>query len=138
MSHNGTGTPGANGARTGTPGNGNELAKTTAGPPGPADLLPQPDWLKAMRAAIAGAISGESLKDVMDAQMKKAKGGDLRAAKFVFDQAHKLVESESQRPVEITQNNYYVDGASADAESVRPHVPINGAKVHQAGRNPFK
>src|SRR4051794_33894175 len=99
-------------------GNGNSHAATTSlskqthrieespSPAAAAQVMELPPWLKTLRDAMGNSMKGEDLTQIMGAQLEKAKAGDVGAAKFVFDQAHKLIQSE-QRRVTITQNNYY-------------------------------
>ena len=79
--------------------------------------MQMPPWLAAIRDAMAGAIKPEDLASVMAAQVEKAKKGDARAAAFVMDQAHKLLQAEQRRPITVTQTNNYYEG------DVRPDVP---------------
>ncbi len=76
-----------------------------------------PPWLAAIRDAMAGAIKPEDLASVMAAQVERAKKGDAKAAAFVMDQAHKLLQGEQRRPIKVTQTNNYYEG------DVRPDVP---------------
>lgn len=71
-----------------------------------AELLEHPPWLKALRESMAASINGGDLKDIMAAQVAKAKEGDRKAADFVFRQAHQMLKSAEKR-VTITQNNFY-------------------------------
>jgi len=80
-----------------------------------------PPWMGALREAMSGAIAPDDVKEVMAAQVRKAREGDRKAADFVMNQAHKLMASQAklQRPVTIVQNNYY--DVPADE---RPGAPI--------------
>lgn len=83
-----------------------------------AAIMELPPWLKAMRDAMGESISGEDLKEVMAAQVKAAKGGNIAAANFVMNQAHRLIESERKR-VNIIQNNFF-----DTPPEKRPDTPI--------------
>ncbi len=74
--------------------------------PETADLMKLPPWLEALRESMGDAIKGDDLKDIMKAQIDKAKGGDRSAAQFVFNQANKMIR-EHQKPVTIVLNNFY-------------------------------
>lgn len=79
-----------------------------------------PPWMKALREAMTGSITGDDITQVMKAQVDKAKEGDLRAASFVMNQAHKLMATQSQQcPATIVQNNYYDTPADE-----RPDAPL--------------
>ncbi|MDB5297794.1 MAG: hypothetical protein JWO31_3777 [Phycisphaerales bacterium] len=80
-----------------------------------------PPWLQSLRDAMSGSIKGDDLQSIMQAQVDKAKEGDMRAASFVFNQAHKLMAAQAQQapPVTIVQNNYY--------DAPRPDAPIEPA-----------
>src|SRR4051812_47486185 len=86
-----------------------------------AELMQPPQWLTSLREAISGSIAPADLKEVIGAQVAKAREGDVKAAKFVMDQAHKLMASQAklQPQVTIVQNNYYDTPADE-----RPNVPI--------------
>ena len=71
------------------------------------DLMEPPAWLKSLREAMTSSLDASDLKAVMSKQVEKAKDGDTRAAAFVMDQAHRMLQSESKRAVSIVQNNYY-------------------------------
>lgn len=103
-------------------GNGALARRGMATPDLPAvqELQEPPPWLKALRDAMAGSITGEDVKEVMAAQVQKAKDGDMKAAAFVMGQAHKLMQADAKRPpVTIVQNNYYDTPADE-----RPDVPL--------------
>ncbi len=122
-----------------TPANGNghgsALARTT--PPDPmqnptaAELMKPPPWLSALRDALAGSIQPDDIKEVMAAQVKKAKEGDKNAAAFVMNQAHKLMTTQAmQPPVTIIQNNYYDDSQRPDAP-IEPGDELEGADIRK-------
>jgi hypothetical protein len=104
-------------------GNGTHALGTTTTPAPPpvavdGELMKPPPWLAALREAMAGAIKADDLTAVMSKQVEKAKGGDTRAAAFVMDQAHKLMNAAAKQvPSTIVQNNYY--------DSPRPDAPID-------------
>jgi len=77
----------------------------------PEQMMTLPPWLVALRESMVGAIKAEDLSAIMQAQVDKAKTGDVKAAAFVLDQAHRLLKSEQKR-VTIVQNNYYDTPAS--------------------------
>ena len=78
-------------------------------------VMALPPWLAAMRSAMAEAVTPEDLKAVIVTQVRKAKEGDTKAAKFVTDQAHQLLQAEQRRPITITQTNHYHGGVQLDA-----------------------
>ena len=80
------------------------------------DLMEPPAWLKSLRDAMTSSIDAADLKAVMAKQVEKAKEGDTKAASFVMDQAHRMLQSEAKRAVTITQNNYY--------DTPRPDEPV--------------
>lgn len=84
------------------------------------ELVPVPKWLEALRESMASSIKPDDLKEVMLAQVKKAKDGDVSAARFVMEQAHKLMESGQPKNVTVTQNNFYDTPADK-----RPDAPIS-------------
>lgn len=86
--------------------------------PGIKGLMPLPPWLQSIRDAMASSIKQEDLAEIMAAQIRKAKNGDMSAASFVFGQAHKMLQAEQKR-VTIVQNNFY-DGAGDEASAGEP------------------
>jgi len=101
----------------------NGLARlgTDAGIETAKQVMQLPPWLQTLRDAMGGAIKGEDLQAVMGKQVEAAKEGDIKAARFVFDQAHKMLQANTQAlpPVTIVQNNYY-DTPAAE----RPDAPV--------------
>jgi hypothetical protein len=119
-----------NNTKTNGNGNGHALARQSLAAQVPAvveQLQEPPPWLKAMREAMTGSIGAEDVKEVMKKQVEKAKGGDMKAASFVMNQAHKLMDmqAKSRRPVTIVQNNYYDTPAEAG-----PVAPIEPGDAH--------
>ena len=82
------------------------------------NLMQLPPWLKSLREGMASALQGDDLKEIMQAQVQKAKDGDMKAAQFVMAQAHKMVAAEQKR-VTVIQNNFYDTPADE-----RPDAPI--------------
>ncbi len=99
------------------------------------ELLPQPQWLAALKSAMP---SGEDLKKIMETQVAKARDGNRAAAKFVFDQVHKMQQSERKQPVTIVQNNFYGDDP-ANPVSAEPKTPkkIESMAQRAAARLPL-
>jgi hypothetical protein len=64
-----------------------------------------PPWMRALRESMNGAIKPDDLKQIMEAQVAKAKKGDQAAARFVIDQAMKM--TEAPKGLTVVQNNYY-------------------------------
>src|SRR4051794_26554334 len=90
-------------------GNGNSLAKRTEHvqeESGAAALMKLPPWLQSLKDAMAGSIQADDLKEIMSAQVQKAREGNMQAANFVLNQAHKMLQGEQKR-VTVIQNNYY-------------------------------
>lgn len=85
---------------------------------GGAALMELPPWLKALRDAMGSAIQGDDLKEIMAAQIKKAKEGNMQAAQFVMNQAHKMLAAEQKR-ITVVQNNFY-----NATEDKRPDTPL--------------
>ena len=96
----------------------NPLSKTNRAAPTQSlnELMQQPPWLQALRKAMGESIKADDISAIMQAQVNKAKEGDARAAKFVLDQAHKMMASDASRPVSIVQNNFY-DGERPDTST---------------------
>jgi hypothetical protein len=107
-------------------GNGStSLARTTSQSPpvlsidpSAGELMKPPPWLEALRSAMSDSIKADDVAAVMKKQVEMAKDGDLRAASFVMNQAHKLMttQAKQQPAVTIVQNNYF--------DSPRPDEPI--------------
>jgi len=83
-----------------------------------------PPWMQAMRDALAGTITQEELTAVMKAQIEKAKEGNTRAAKFVFDQVRLNTAPEHTT---LIQNNYH-DGAKPPKKPT-PALPGSEEKI---------
>ncbi len=95
-------------------------AGTASGGNGPDEASP---WLQSLRDAMGSSIKGEDLTAIMQAQVEKAKGGDMKAASFVMNQAHKLMGAEMKRPVSIVQNNHNYYDTPIDAHAEAPLQP---------------
>ncbi len=72
----------------------NELARQTQ---------TMPAWITAMRAAAQSAISESDIKEIVEAQLKRAKSGDSAAIKFIFDQVIGM------KGMTLIQNNFPAD-----------------------------
>jgi hypothetical protein len=97
-------------------GNGQKgLARTRVEIDAPAPLVELPPWLKSLQESMGNSIAAGDLKEIMAAQIAKAKEGDRAAAQFVFGQAHKMIAAEAKKmPATIIQNNYYGDDQRPD------------------------
>ena len=64
----------------------------------------------------------------MQAQVDKAKQGDIKAAAFVMGQAHKMLAAEQKR-VTIIQNNYYGEDRPDIPAAAEPGSPAALGKL---------
>lgn len=62
-----------------------------------------PPWIQEMRDVVAKSISTEDVKAMIEAQVKKAKEGDERALKFVFEY---VLGGMDLRGATFVQKNY--------------------------------
>lgn len=67
----------------------------------PLNVLPP--WMLALRQAAEEAINTTDVSEIVKKQVELAKGGDQRAAKFVFDQ---LLGGAALKGATFIQNNY--------------------------------
>jgi hypothetical protein len=135
---NGNGTKPREGAPSAPPTSGMELVKRTtrieeepAAAAAATELMQPPPWLKALRESMAGAIEPSDLKEIMQAQVDKAKQGDERAAKFVFNQAHRMMQAEQQKRLTVIQNNYYDTPAEQRPDTPAEMAAGSDAKIRK-------
>lgn len=69
-----------------------------------------PPWLIAMRQAVSDAVSPDDIKEMIQAQVKRAKEGDAKALKVVMELMG------SNQPINLTQNNFEITTPAAPSD----------------------
>jgi hypothetical protein len=116
---------------TATNGNGNGKAIAKSRTTNTHQSVELPPWMQAIRDGMAGAIKADDLKAIMQKQVEKALDGDVPAAKFVFDQAHKL---SSTQGMTVIQNNYYGDDSGPRPDKPTRAIPGSDEKAETMRR----
>jgi hypothetical protein len=62
-----------------------------------------PPWMQAMRSAARAEVKPEDIREIVQSQVKRAKDGDQKAIKFVFEQ---LLGGAELKGATFIQNNY--------------------------------
>ena len=63
-----------------------------------------PPWMQAMRALARSEVQEGDIKEIVQSQIKRAKDGDQKAIKFVFEQ---LLGGAELKGATFIQNNYH-------------------------------
>lgn len=71
-----------------------------------------PPWVQTMRAAAMKVIKQEDVEAMVKAQVDKAKKGDEKAMKFVFEQ---ILGGAQMKGATFVQNNYQLESNAAAA-----------------------
>ena len=82
-------------------------------------LAEEQTYQSKLRQAVFDAVSESDVKDIVEGIVEKAKAGDEKATKMVFD----YVLGSSQ-PVSLTQNNYHEHHHSNDGDGPPSTPPL--------------
>src|SRR5690349_8466779 len=77
-----------------------------------------PPWVAKMREAAMNSITEADIKEIVQAQVKRAKEGNAAALKFVFEQ---VLGGAQLQGATFVQNNYAAEAAA------RPDKPTDAA-----------
>lgn len=67
------------------------------------DFAGLPPWMAKLRTAVSDLVTEQDVKEIVQAQVTRAKAGDASAIKFVFDQ---LLGGAALKGATFVQNNY--------------------------------
>lgn len=78
--------------------------------------------MQQLRDGLASSINAGDLAEIMATQVAKAKSGDVGAANFVFNQAHRIMSATTPRgPSQVVQNNNFFDAETRpDTPAINP------------------
>lgn len=92
-----------------------------------------PAWVQKMRSAAQAAITEQDIREIVAKQVERAKQGDEKAMKFVFDQ---VLGGAAMKGATFVQNNYAVEEPAAAKTPTTIEDRAVGLMCGQCGYEP--